>query len=93
MNCKRIGAGQNGQESLLARVCIVNSFGGVVLDTHVAPQEPVTNYRTAVSGIRPEDLVGGVLDGHVSRFIAVVSQVTSTLLRGSTGEGGQGSGC
>jgi hypothetical protein len=38
--------------------CQVNNEGNVLLDTFVAPSEAVTDYRTAVSGVRPADLVG-----------------------------------
>jgi RNA exonuclease 4 len=55
-----VGVGPNGAESALARVSIVNYSGGVVLDEYVRPQEPITDYRTWVSGIRPEDMVNGI---------------------------------
>lgn len=45
-------------ESSLARVSIVNFHGAVVLDAFVRQKEAVTDYRTAVSGVRPEDLNG-----------------------------------
>lgn len=34
----------------LARVCVVNSTGNVLLDRHVRPKEKVTDFRTKVSG-------------------------------------------
>ena len=55
-----VGVGPDGAESALARVSIVNYSGGMVLDEYVRPQEPITNYRTWVSGIRPEDMVNGI---------------------------------
>ena len=55
-----VGVGPNGTESALARVSIINYSGGVVLDEYVRPQEPITDYRTWVSGIRPEDMVNGI---------------------------------
>ena len=42
--------------SMLARVSIVNSYGNVVYDKFVLPQEKVHDYRTRWSGIRAEDL-------------------------------------
>lgn len=45
-------------ESSLARVSLVNYHGETVLDAFVKQKERVTDYRTHVSGIRPEDLVG-----------------------------------
>ena len=37
---------------------VVNEDGNVVLDTFVAATEHVTDYRTRVSGVRPQDLRG-----------------------------------
>ena len=45
-----------GKDSILARVSIVNHFGHCVYDKYVLPTEKVTDYRTKVSGIRPDDL-------------------------------------
>ena len=57
MDCEMVGVGNDGVDSILARVSIVNHFGNVLYDKFVAPREKVTDYRTAVSGVRPEDLV------------------------------------
>jgi RNA exonuclease 4 len=54
-----VGAGNGGEESLLARVSIVNVYGNAVYDKYVLPTEPVTDYRTRWSGIREGDLVPG----------------------------------
>lgn len=56
VDCEMVGVGPGGIRSSLARVCIVNESGAVVLDTHVAQRERVTDHRTRVSGIRPEHL-------------------------------------
>ena len=40
------------------RVCVVNNAGVVLLDSHVAQRERVTDFRTRFSGVRPSDLVG-----------------------------------
>eukprot|EP00092_Neocalanus_flemingeri_P018323 GFUD01019832.1.p1 GENE.GFUD01019832.1~~GFUD01019832.1.p1 ORF type:complete len:397 (-),score=153.24 GFUD01019832.1:69-1259(-) len=58
MDCEMVGVGLGGTDSILARVSIVNHFGHKVYDKFVAPREKVTDYRTAVSGVRPEDLQG-----------------------------------
>jgi len=58
MDCEMVGVGTAGQDSILARVSIVNHFGHVLYDKFVAPREKVVDYRTAVSGVRPEDLQG-----------------------------------
>lgn len=54
-----VGVGPNGIESVLARVSIVNYYGVVLYDSYVAPKEKVTDYRTWVSGIKPEHLING----------------------------------
>ena len=67
MDCEMVGVGASGQQHMLARVSLVNSHGNKIYDKFVAPQEQVTDYRTAVSGIRPDNLnegkrVSSVLD-------------------------------
>ncbi|KAJ1769464.1 3'-5' exonuclease [Coemansia sp. RSA 986] len=59
IDCEMVGAGFKGSRSMLARVSVVNYYGHVVLDTFVTPLEPVTDYRTWVSGIRKQDLDQG----------------------------------
>ncbi|KAJ2815628.1 3'-5' exonuclease [Coemansia sp. 'formosensis'] len=59
IDCEMVGAGFKGSRSMLARVSIVNYYGHVILDTYVQPLEPVTDYRTWVSGIRKADLARG----------------------------------
>jgi RNA exonuclease 4 len=53
MDCEMVGVGPGGARSALARVCIINEAGAVLLDTHVAQRERVTDYRTRVSGVTP----------------------------------------
>jgi RNA exonuclease 4 len=59
MDCEMVGIGFGGNDSILARVSIVNHFGHCVYDKFVKPTEKVTDYRTYVSGIRPEDIKDG----------------------------------
>ncbi|KAI8084661.1 ribonuclease H-like domain-containing protein [Halteromyces radiatus] len=59
IDCEMVGVGPEGKESALARVSLVNYNGAVLLDIFVKPQEKVTDYRTAVSGITPELLKNG----------------------------------
>ena len=59
MDCEMVGVGFGGDESILARISIVNHFGHCIYDKYVAPTEAVTDYRTHVSGIRPRDLENG----------------------------------
>ena len=59
MDCEMVGVGQYGEDSILARVSLVNHFGHCVYDKYVKPTEKVTDYRTFVSGIRPENIAKG----------------------------------
>ncbi|NP_001079510.1 RNA exonuclease 4 [Xenopus laevis] len=77
MDCEMVGVGMDGEESILARVSIVNLFGKCVYDKYVKPTERVTDYRTAVSGIRPEDVKKG-------EPFKVVQKEVSEILRGRT---------
>jgi RNA exonuclease 4 len=54
-----VGVGPFGLESALARVTVVNFVGDVIMDEFVLPQETVTDWRTAVSGVRKEDMANG----------------------------------
>jgi RNA exonuclease 4 len=58
VDCEMVGVGPGGARSSLARVCIVNDAGSVLLDTMVAQRERVTDWRTRVSGITRGCLVG-----------------------------------
>ncbi|XP_040322535.1 RNA exonuclease 4-like, partial [Herpailurus yagouaroundi] len=59
IDCEMVGVGPEGEESVAARVSIVNQHGKCVYDKCIKPTQPVTDYRTAVSGIRPENLKQG----------------------------------
>lgn len=59
MDCEMVGVGYQGNTSALARVSIVNEECYCVYDKYVKPIEKVTNYRTNVSGITPQDLKNG----------------------------------
>ncbi|KAJ2757242.1 3'-5' exonuclease [Coemansia pectinata] len=74
IDCEMVGAGLKGSRSMLARVSIVNYYGHVILDTYVKPLEPVTDYRTWVSGIRKADLAHG-------RAFKVVQEEVATLVK------------
>lgn len=53
----------------------MNASGHVLLDAFVAQKEPVTDYRTWVSGITPQNLVGAA-------DLAAVQQQVAELLQG-----------
>ena len=65
MDCEMVGVG-DGKESILARVSIVNHYGSPLYDKFVKPRENVTDYRTFVSGVRPEDLKNGKPFPHIN---------------------------
>ncbi|WAQ86120.1 hypothetical protein PtA15_6A750 [Puccinia triticina] len=74
IDCEMVGVGPRGNErSALARVSIVNYYGNVVLDTYVRPKEKVTDYRTWVSGIKPQHLE------HASTFEEVTRKVADLI--------------
>ena len=56
LDCEMVGVGCQGHHSALARVTIVDWHGNAVYDEFVQPSEPVTDYRTFVSGITHHDL-------------------------------------
>lgn len=56
MDCEMVGVGYRGHRSALARVCLINWNGKKIMDAYVRPEEPVTDYRTFVSGITEEHL-------------------------------------
>lgn len=56
LDCEMVGIGREGKENALARVSLVNSLGECIYDKFVKPIEKVVDYRTEVSGIRPENL-------------------------------------
>lgn len=60
IDCEMVGTGYGGSNSALARISIVNLYGHCVYDKYVKPIEKVTDYRTQVSGIRPEHLENAI---------------------------------
>ncbi|KAM9816963.1 RNA exonuclease 4 [Neosynchiropus ocellatus] len=75
IDCEMVGVGPEGQESILARVSLVNQFGKCLYDKYVKPTEKVTDYRTAVSGIRPQDIKDG-------EDMKTVQQEVAEILKG-----------
>jgi len=56
LDCEMVGLGSDGMESAVARVSLVNWDGQVMIDTYLRVSEPVTDFRTSVSGIRQCDI-------------------------------------
>jgi RNA exonuclease 4 len=75
LDCEMVGVGDGGFKNALARVSIVNEEGECVFDTFVQPRESITDYRTAVSGIRPRDIKG-------ARDVVDVQNEVATMLEG-----------
>ncbi|KAJ5987807.1 hypothetical protein N7481_003017 [Penicillium waksmanii] len=58
MDCEMVGVGPHpDNDSVLARVSIVNFNGDQIYDSYVRPKEMVTDWRTHVSGIMPKHMV------------------------------------
>lgn len=72
LDCEFVGTGPDGKEHMLARVSIVNERGEVILDTYVKPQKDVTDYRTEISGIRPELMESGDDYEHVRETVKIL---------------------
>lgn len=58
LDCEMVGVAP-GMRNGLARVSIVNEHGYCVYDKFVKPVEPITDFRTRFSGIRPSDMMHG----------------------------------
>lgn len=56
MDCEMVGVEVGVNNSILARVSLVNAHGDCIYDKYVKPTEPILDYRTRFSGIRPKDL-------------------------------------
>lgn len=76
VDCEMVGVGpQPDKESALARVSIVNWNGDLVYDSFVRPKEKVTDWRTPVSGITPNDMIS-------ARSLEEVQNDVSNILDG-----------
>ena len=53
-----VGVG-DGEENALAQVVIVNSYGNIIYNKYVKSSERVVDFRTNISGIRPEHIANG----------------------------------
>lgn len=73
MDCEFVGVGVDGTQHALARVSVVNFHGEVLMDVHCKPRERITDYRTAISGVKPEHLHGA------ADFVNVQKQVADLL--------------
>jgi len=74
IDCEMVGVGTN-MESRLARVCVINFEGEILMDKYCRPKERITDYRTRWSGIRSVDLLK-------AEPVHVVQQEVADLVRG-----------
>ncbi|KAI0446762.1 ribonuclease H-like domain-containing protein [Xylaria telfairii] len=56
IDCEMVGIGPTKLDHMLARVSCVDFHGNQVYDSFVIPREPVTDYRTAITGITASTL-------------------------------------
>lgn len=52
-----VGVGENGIQSAVARVTLVDWDGRILIDRYVKPDREITDYRTYVSGITANDFL------------------------------------
>ncbi|PSN43267.1 RNA exonuclease 4 [Blattella germanica] len=71
IDCEMVGI-DSGKDNMLARVSLVNKYGNCIYDKYVLPKEPVVDYRTHVSGIRPRDLRNGEVFETVQKEVAEI---------------------
>jgi RNA exonuclease 4 len=76
LDAEMVGVGPHGLHSRLARITLANYDGECIYDTLVQVLETVTDYRTFVSGITPQDLEEG---GSAIPFEECRSQVLSLI--------------
>ena len=46
IDCEMVGVGRRGEDSILARISLVNHFGNCIYDKFVKPTEKVVDFRT-----------------------------------------------
>lgn len=59
LDCEMVGVGDK-KSNALGRCSIVDYDGCVLFDTYVKPSQPITDYRTQWSGIRPRNMKNAI---------------------------------
>ncbi|RYC57143.1 hypothetical protein CHU98_g9062 [Xylaria longipes] len=77
IDCEMVGIGPAGQDHMLARVSCADFHGKQVYDSFVIPREPVTDYRTAITGI-----TASTLRAPAARPFEEVQATIADLLKG-----------
>lgn len=60
LDCEMVGIGAGGVRSALAQVVVINSREELVYSAYVRPSERITDYRTRVSGVRPQHMARAI---------------------------------
>lgn len=68
LDCEMVGVGLNSSRSSLARVVVIDWRGVRLFDEYIKQSEPVTDYRTFVSGITEQDLQTATMPLHICRM-------------------------
>lgn len=77
IDCEMVGIGPTKLDHMLARVSCVDFHGKQVYDSFVIPREPVTDYRTAITGI-----TASTLRAPAARPFEEVQATVADLLKG-----------
>lgn len=80
IDCEMVGgknpitrfSGYSVELNMLARVTIINYFGRLLLDKIVAPQQPITNYRTKITGLFPRHFIGASSFEEVTNTVCTI---------------------
>lgn len=56
LDCEFVGVGAKGRNSALGRCSVVDWEGDILCDVYAKPAEPITDFRTPWSGIRPRHM-------------------------------------
>ncbi|KHJ42235.1 exonuclease [Trichuris suis] len=72
LDCEFVGGGFDGSKDILARVSLVDGSLRCVYDKFVKTEETIVDYRTAVSGVRPENVANGESLPVVRREVAAL---------------------
>eukprot|EP00922_Rhytidocystis_sp_ex-Travisia-forbesii_P070193 GHVS01104901.1.p1 GENE.GHVS01104901.1~~GHVS01104901.1.p1 ORF type:complete len:403 (+),score=42.83 GHVS01104901.1:34-1242(+) len=73
VDCEMVGCGPSGDVNGLGRISIIDTEGGVVMDEFVKPMEPITDYRSHITGLYPHHLTQAM------PFLLVREKVISIL--------------
>jgi len=68
LDCEMVGVGVGSTRSSLARVVVIDWRGHRLFDEYIQQSEPVTDYRTFVSGITEQDLLQATMPLELCRM-------------------------